>query len=134
MFCLVIPKQNLLGNSMGSDSSIIDLSINGKNYLCFDSSAKARVIDSSIALMKCREVVVAKNKTIYALIDEYNESRNEIIRYKEIVALQNEKEVLYKEHESRLEKKIKRTKFKGRFFGTISIIGAGIGGYLIGKQ
>ena len=134
MFCLVIPKQNLLGNSMGSDSSIIDLSINGKNYLCFDSSAKARVIDSSIALMKCREVVVAKNKTIYALIDEYNESRNEIIRYKEIVALQNEKEVLYKEHESRLEKKIKRTKFVYKFSATLGIIGAGIGGYLIGKK
>lgn len=84
--------------------------------------------------MELREVVVAKNKTIYSLIDEYNESRNEVLRYKEIVALQNEKEVLYKDYEKHLEKKIKSSKFNHRFFGTISIIGAGIGGYLIGKQ
>lgn len=84
--------------------------------------------------MELREVLTAKNKTIYSLIDEYNESRNEIIRYKEIVALQNEKEYLYKEHEARLEKKIKRTKFVHKFSATLGIIGAGIGGYLIGKQ
>lgn len=140
-FCLALPKLNLLGSSIQSDSSIIDVYIFDRNYTCFDSLAKDRVIDSALALKECREVITGKNETIASLMAEFVQSQNNIIKYRGIIKDKEETDKIrdgvnadLKSNNEKLERKIKKTKFKSGFFGSLSTIVAAVGGYLIGKK
>lgn len=134
-FSLNLTSQNL------SNEGIFNSVFNGVTYTCFDSLAVDRVIDSTLKLKELREILVVKNIAINSLISEFNECQNNIIGYKlavndyaKIDSLRQDNESILTNHIIKLQKQNKRTKFTHKFFGTLSIVGAGVGGYLIGKK
>ena len=106
-----------------------------------DSFVIDRIIDSSLALMECREIQVHQSKVIQELKNEFIESqsiiggKNAVIKGKdEVIKTYKDKENILMDSITNLEKANKKARFKSRLFGSLGFIGAGIGGYLIGKQ
>ena len=132
--CQVLINWNCSAQS--TDSSIIAVKLFDKNYFCFDSLASDRLIDSTIQLKLCREIILLDDTIINQLQNEVKEcieigqNKSKVINLQEDkISLLNDEKSIYLKDIQKAKKKLKTSKFIGSF----SIIAAFIGGILIGK-
>jgi len=136
-YCLLIP---LLSFSQ-SDLPINKLVLSGKTWIIIDTAVARAMVDSLIELDEQRFYRGLNEDYIKELHSDLNKCE-QIIEKKDVIlrhfssldSLNTEKVNIVEANNKSLKNQIKKQKFKTRFFGTLSLIGVGTGGYLIGKK
>lgn len=124
-----------------SDLPINKLVISGKTWVIMDTIVIHSIVDSLIELEEQRYFRELDGRYIEELHRDLNTCENIVKSKMRVIdgfrgldSLQGKKIDVLNSNISSLEKKIKKQKFTSRLFGSLSLIGVGIGGYLIGKQ
>lgn len=124
-----------------SDLPINKLVISGKTWVIMDTIVIHSIVDSLIELEEQRYFRELDGRYIEELHRDLNTCENIVKSKMRVIdgfrgldSLQGKKIDVLNSNITSLEKKIKKQKFTSRLFGSVAIIGAGLGGYLIGKQ
>ena len=106
-----------------------------------DTAVARAMVDSLIELDEQRFYRGLNEDYIKELHSDLNkceqiiEKKNVILRhFSSLDSLNTEKANVLEANNKSLKNQIKKQKFKTRLFGTLSLIGVGTGGYLIGKK
>jgi len=124
-----------------TDLPINKLVLSGKTWIIIDTSVARAMVDSLIELDEQRFYRGLNEDYIKELHSDLNKCE-QIIEKKDVIlrhfssldSLNIEKANVLEANNKSLKNQIKKQKFKTRFFGTLSLIGVGTGGYLIGKK